>query len=79
MFLSSNSVLIYKIVSKPMTTPSANYIEWFNEFTIVTLCYCLIDFSDAETNSDFKYKVGWFACGAMVLNFLVNLTMLLGT
>jgi len=47
-----------------------------NSFSILLIGYCIIDFSDAETDALMKERVGWVVFAIMLLMIIINITLL---
>ena len=56
-----------------------NYIEITNEISLLIGSYMLVEFTDYESNGEFKYQVGWFMTGLMILTTLTNVSCMIYT
>ena len=62
---------------RPFEKPRTNTIEMFNEATILSICYCILTFTQFVPGAPEKYTMG-HACVAVTLNNLfINVLILM--
>lgn len=65
------------IYFSPFEEKQMNYLEYFNEITIMAVLCQTILFTDYIDNAYMQYNVGWSVIATTVLNLLVNMTVLI--
>ena len=65
--------MIYSCNVKPFTDKKMNYIDMFNEWTIMLMAYATIPYSDFLADPYFKYQIGWLVLGGFLLNLFINI------
>jgi len=61
----------------PFSDRVTNYLEMFNECTVLLMSYHLLFFTDFVVDPETKFKYGWSACGTTLFNVLVNLIVII--
>lgn len=74
--ISSSLFLFYIIDSKPHKDIKQGRIEVFNELTVSISCYWLFIFTDLCPDSTRRYHAGWALVGLIVINLLVNVSIM---
>jgi hypothetical protein len=54
-----------------------NYLEIFNEFSILAIAYHLCIFTDFVEDTGLQYEVGWSVIVVTILNLLINTLVIL--
>lgn len=67
------AVVIYSAKYKPFLENSANWLDIFNEATIMLLTYQAIAFSDYLLDPVLKYDMGWVGTVLFVGNLAANI------
>ncbi|CDW80374.1 UNKNOWN [Stylonychia lemnae] len=82
LMVSSLAILIYIINYKPCKSKFDNYLEIFNELSVLASFYVQMCYTDfLNENSQIKMNIGWvlifISCGSYGVNMLIILIMLL--
>ena len=62
----------YTVKVQPFVDSKMNYLDIFNECTIMFMAYATIPYSDYLLAPHFKYQIGWIVIGGLCLNLGVN-------
>ena len=73
----SFAILIYLIKWKPIKTKFANYIEIFNEISILMISYLALGFTNAEPDAEKRSMLGRCFIGLSLGNIAFHLVILL--
>ena len=68
---------MYIILVKPFDDEFIYKMELFNEFTVISIMYSMLCFSEINQNDETKYDLGYFPIALFALNFTVHLLNLL--
>lgn len=68
---------IYMLLIKPFTSNFDNYLECFNEYCILGICYHLFIFTDFVPSDVLQYNGGWSVIVLTLLNLLSNSIIIL--
>ena len=69
---SSIALLGYILMIMPFEDPLLNYMELFNESSILATSYFLLAFTDFVPEAETRYTIGWVFSGVVALNLVVN-------
>jgi len=64
---------IYLVSYRPLNTKKENFVEIFNEFTIMISAHITNIFLDVSIPQSAKDTMGWILMGFAALNIVVNL------
>lgn len=70
--------IIYLIYVQPFASKMLNYLEIFNELSILSLSYHSFIFTDFVPSPEIKYIFGYSLIGITTLNLLINMIILIG-
>ena len=56
----------------PFEDPLLNYMELFNESSLLVTSYFLLTFTDFVPEPETRYTIGWVFSGVVALNLIVN-------
>jgi hypothetical protein len=70
------ATVVYTFVAHPFVQAKFNYLDIFNECTIMLMSYATIPYSDYLIDPHFKYKIGWIVIGAFFGNLLCNISFI---
>ena len=62
---------------RPLKSNAAHKNEIFNEIVMLLLLYTFISFTDWVPNLETKFKLGYVACGLIVLHLMINIFIML--
>ena len=62
---------------RPLKSNAAHKNEIFNEIVMILLLYTFISFTDWVPNLEAKFKLGYVACGLIVLHLMINIFIML--
>lgn len=68
----------YSCVVWPFTDRTFNYLDIFNECTIMIVAYATIPYSDYLIDPYFKYDIGWAVMGVFFMNLAANVLFIIG-
>mmetsp|Transcript_14758 Transcript_14758/g.10662 ORF Transcript_14758/g.10662 Transcript_14758/m.10662 type:complete len:89 (+) Transcript_14758:654-920(+) len=68
---------MYVMGIAPFTEQLLNYLEYFNEFTVLVISYFLIFFTDFAEDKEMEYRLGWIVIVLTLFNILVNLIIIM--
>jgi large-conductance mechanosensitive channel len=77
MLLSTLVILVYYIHMSPYSKISQNRIEIFNESCLYMIIVSFFIFTDYESTYDMKMYLGYSCVLGILLNFLINIILLL--
>ena len=66
------ATVVYSCIVKPFTDMKMNYLDIFNECTIMLMAYATIPYSDYLADPHFKYQIGWVVIGGLCMNLGLN-------
>jgi hypothetical protein len=72
------AAMIYTFASKPFVDQKMNYLDVFNESTIMAIAYLTVPFSDIMMDPVFKFDIGWTVLYIFMANLFINIFFLLG-
>ena len=75
--LSSIATFVYSCSVRPFTENSVNFMDMFNETTIMLLSYLTVPFTDYLLEAEFKYKIGWIIIAVFLTNLAINILYIL--
>jgi hypothetical protein len=70
-------VVIYTSIARPFIDDSDDYLDIFNEFSIMGLAYACVMFTDFLDDSEAKYEIGWACVFLFGVNLVVNIGFIL--
>ena len=62
---------------KPLESRAANRMEMYNTFTILTMSYCLMCFTQLALDPEARYTMGYILVGLTIKNLLVNISFVM--
>lgn len=65
-------MLIYTGYFKPVYGTFENRLEIFNEFQVCICTLMVIQFTDWVDSPEVQYEIGWYLCGLILLQVLIN-------
>mmetsp|Transcript_34567 Transcript_34567/g.25697 ORF Transcript_34567/g.25697 Transcript_34567/m.25697 type:complete len:150 (-) Transcript_34567:474-923(-) len=68
---------MYSMGIAPFSENLLNYLEYFNEFTVLVISYFLIFFTDFSDDKEMEYLLGWVVIVMTLFNILVNLIVII--
>lgn len=71
--MSSIFVVVYTSSVQPFIDDSDDILDIFNEFTIMTLCYFCVTYTQFVPETELKYSIGWIAIGIVLINLIGNI------
>lgn len=77
LLLTSVFAMVYSFAFKPFTEPKSNYMDIFNEFTLMTISYMTLCYTDYNEDPYVKYQFGWKMLAVFFLNLLINIIYIL--
>jgi uncharacterized protein YhhL (DUF1145 family) len=75
--LHSVFMIIYLTYVKPFELPLLNYLEIFNEYSILLATYHLFCFTGFVPDPEYQYQMGWSIIVFTILNMAVNVFIML--
>jgi len=72
------ATVVYSATACPFNDMSMNYLDIFNESTIMFVAYSTIPYSDYLLDPYFKYDIGWVVIGVFFANFATNIGYIIG-
>jgi len=67
----------FSLAVKPFNSKLLNFIDIFNEISLLTCSYFLMIFNPI-IEPDVRYEVGWYFVGLIVITIIVNFVLILG-
>ena len=64
---------------RPLKSNAAHKNEIFNEIVMILLLYTFMSFTDWVPNFETKFKLGYVACGLIVLHLMINIFIMLAS
>ena len=77
MMASSVIVVVYSFHIQPFSDNKQNYLDIFNEATILLMSYANIPYSDYTLDPELKFKIGWIMVASMLLNLALNILFIM--
>ena len=73
--LSSLMCVLFSLNVKPFITKSLNFIDCFNEISLLAISIFLLMFTSFIDNVDLRFLIGWFYIGFVIFIVVVNLVL----
>ena len=67
----------YTIASKPFANVILNFIDIFNELSLLCLSYHLLLYTDYLSDLQSQYSIGFSMIGLCLMNFLINISLMI--
>ena len=69
--------MTYLVYIKPFDTKIKNYLEIYNELTILISSYHMLLFTDFVMNEYISYNAGWSFLSFYFLNIVININVII--
>ena len=73
--LSTLMCVLFSLNVKPFNTKSLNFIDCFNEISLLAISIFLMTFTSFIDNGDLRFMIGWYYIGFVVFIVVVNLIL----
>ena len=74
--ISNTLVMSYQLTNKPLKSPSANFVESFNEYMIFLLTVLLLCYTEIVGTNQAKYDMGFVQIYVLGIYIVINVLFL---
>ena len=67
------AVLMLLALAKPLQNQQTNRLEVYNSFTLLSIAYCLMCFTNFALNAEARYDMGYILVALTIKNIVVNI------